>query len=93
MRVLALFVIAATLLGETQISNAQSAYFISVVCPRWPQGLECHVLLLHELGAVPGDNVRHRRELRPEPILRCATETASSDEASTASTTRLKERP
>src|SRR5216684_637954 len=38
----------------------------------------CHVLLLHELGAVPDNNVRHRRKLRREPILPRASDTAAA---------------
>src|SRR5258708_29375226 len=38
----------------------------------------CHVLLLHELGAVQDNNVWHRRKLRREPILPCAIDTAAA---------------
>ncbi len=48
--IIVLLIIAAALLGKTQVSNAQSAY--------------CPVLLLHESGAVQDNNVRHRRKLR-----------------------------
>src|SRR5260370_9491053 len=54
------------------------AVFISLVRARWHQGLKCLVLLLHELGAVQDNNVGHRRHLRREPVLPCATQTAAA---------------
>ena len=38
----------------------------------------CHVLLLHELGAVQDIDVRHRRKLHRKPLLSRATDTAAA---------------
>jgi hypothetical protein len=54
------------------------ALFLSMVRARWPKELKCPVLLLHELGAVQDNNVRHRRHLRREPVLPRATNTVAS---------------
>jgi hypothetical protein len=45
---------------------------------RWWQLRWCHVLLLHELGAVQDNNVRHRRKLRRESILPYPTNTTAA---------------
>jgi len=44
-----------------------------MVRARWSQELKCLVLLLHKLGAVQDNNVRHRRSVRSEPILSSTT--------------------
>src|SRR5215471_8392292 len=49
-----------------------------MVRARWPQELECPLLLLHELGAVQDNNIRYRRHLRHEPVLPRATNTAAA---------------
>ena len=55
-----------------------------MVLARWPQELECPVLLLHELGAVHGHNIRHRRPLHREPILPRAVAVPRIGEAASA---------
>ena len=61
MTIIALFVITAALLGQMQISNAQSPYSYPwcAVSGAGSSGKgRRHVLLLHELGAVHDNNVR-----------------------------------
>src|ERR1700730_14126803 len=47
------------------------AIFVSLVRDQGPQRRD--VLLLHQLGTMPGDAVRNRRPLHPEPLLQAPT--------------------
>jgi hypothetical protein len=64
--------------GRNANEQRAIALFLSMVRARWPQELECPILLLHELGAVQDNNVRHRRHLRREPVLPRATNTVAA---------------
>jgi hypothetical protein len=76
--IIALFGIAVVLLGETQVSRAQSPHSYPWCAVYSRRGGGFHVLLLHELGTVQDNNVWHRRELRPKPVLPCATDAAAA---------------
>jgi hypothetical protein len=53
---------------------------IAILVPMvWDQGPQRRdVLLLHQLGTMPGDTVRNRRPLHPEPLLQATTAPAST---------------
>src|SRR5258706_11509582 len=64
--------------GRNASQQGAIAVFISVVRDllRRKRRTWCHVLLLHELGAVQDNNARHRRKLRRQPVLPWASDTA-----------------